>query len=224
MRTALVGATALILVWSCAGKVGGVTFVNGGFESGDFSGWTVGGVTNGHGVALDGTSISGVHSIFDPAFVNVRSGSYAAYAVVADERFEYLSLSQEVYLPAGTHVVGFFMGNDSGSGFKTNGAVNGKRLATFIDGVHHRFTTRPPYALGRIPPGSTANDMYEFSTEFTSAGGPTSFELRISGSGSWRPGISVDDAFLIPATFEEELHRPRPDQSSDNKHAGWRAA
>ena len=58
--------------------------VNPGFETGDFSGWTVGGNSMNTGVASDGTPISGFDPPFAWNYVNVRSGDYAGYALVKD--------------------------------------------------------------------------------------------------------------------------------------------
>ena len=167
---------------------------NGGFETGDFTGWTVGGPNGGSGVGLDGASIPGVQSPFPPSFVNVRSGSYAAYGVTANSNGEFLSLSQTVNLQAGLQTAGFYMGNDSNNNFGIDDAISNQRLAIFVNGVHQAFTTRFP--ANNFPTGSTPSDMFEFSSQFNATGGATLIEFRISGSGTARAGISADDFFV----------------------------
>jgi PEP-CTERM motif len=190
----------VVLLFLLTAPVGAeANFINGGFETGDFTDWTVGGVTGSRGVATDGTPIPAVDPPFPPAFTNVRSGNFAAFTAVSEANGEFLSLSQTADLTAaGTYTVGFFMGNDSASEFGIGiddvGAIPHQRLAIFVDGVHVPFTTRFPD--NNFPRGSTPNDLHEFSSLFIHAGGPTTLELRISGSGIARAGISIDDAFL----------------------------
>jgi len=170
--------------------------VNPGFELGDFSGWTVNNVGGAApGVNVDGFLIPGTVSPFPPAFVNVRSGNFAAFAVVANTNGEYLSLSQQVNIAvAGTYLTGFFMGNDSQSSFGIDDAITNERLAIFVDGVNVGFDTRFPG--NNFPVGSTPADMLEFSSDAFFSAGLHTVEFRISGSGTSRAGISVDDFFL----------------------------
>lgn len=192
---------ALCIATSTTAQLSFGGFINGGFETGDFSGWTVGGITNGQGVALDGTPIPGLVSE-NLDFVNVRSGDYAAFASVAwglDPR-EFLSLSQTVDLEPGIHKVGFFVGHDSPHSFGVGGAILTELMAIVVDGNRTPFTVTPP-AQGSpdniiVTTGTGPGNMLEFSSLVQSEGGPTEIELRISGSGIQRAGISVDDAFV----------------------------
>lgn len=170
--------------------------VNGGFESGDFTGWTVANVGGAApGVDVDGALIPGTVSPFPPAHVNVRSGSFAAYAVVANTNGEYLSLSQSVGIAvAGTYVAGFFMGNDSSSSFGIDSAIAAEHLAIFVDGASIGFDTRSPG--NNFTTGTTPADMAEFSADAFFSAGLHTVEFGISGSGTSRAGISVDDFFL----------------------------
>jgi hypothetical protein len=181
--------------------------INGDFETGDFTGWTVGGPNGGSGVALDGTLITGAVSPFPPNRVNVRSGDFAAFGLTASTAGEFLSLSQTVNLLPGEQTAGFYMSLDANSMMGIHQAIGLQQLAIFVNGSYQPFTTRFPQ--NNFPTGSTPADFYEFSSEFTSVGGPTLLEFRISGSGTSRAGISVDDAFVTgtqtiipePSTF-----------------------
>lgn len=186
---------AILTIWTPTGHA---MLVNPGFESGEFTGWTVvnfGG--GGSGVGTDGSGIPDEHPVFDPALVNVRSGSFAAYAVVAAfPAGEYLSLSQTLTLAPGEYRTGFFMGNDSASMFGIESPIDSQPFpGIFVNGVLEPFDIRFPD--NNFPTGATPADMFEFSSRFSSSGGLTTIEYRISGSGTARAGISVDDFFLV---------------------------
>ena len=174
-------------------------FINAGFETGDFTGWTVGGINGGVGVAADGSVVPA--GAFQPARVNVRSGEFAAFGVTASINGEFYSLSQTVTVGAGGHTVGFFLGHDDTVAIGVQNAVANGRLAILINGVNHAFTVAGP--INAFAPGSTPGDMVEFATDFTSAGGSVDFEFRISGSGTSRTVLSVDDLFVTDATVPE---------------------
>ena len=176
------------------------TLINPSFETGDFTGWGVGGLNGGSGVGADGAPIPGVTSPFIPSFVNVRSGSFAAHGAIANTAGEFLSLTQTINVAAGNQTAGFFMGLDSSSGMGINNAIAANRLAILINGTVAPFTTRHP--VNNFPTGSTPANMIEFSSDFLSFGGLTTFEFRISGSGTSRAGISVDDFFVTGAIGE----------------------
>jgi len=172
-------------------------FINGSFETGDFTGWTVGGTDGGHGVARGGTLINatltgppwdGIDSSFGPTYVEVRTGSFAAYTASGDSNGDFLSLSQTLTLAAGTYVVGYFLAADSPQFSEGYGKVGNAILVNGND------------VLPLVPSaGDYINSTYsETSGQFMTSGGPTTIELHITGSGDGRAGISIDDAFLKP--------------------------
>src|SRR5690606_2855085 len=91
---------------------------NPGFETGDFTGWTVGGNRVSASVETDGTPIPGVYVNFDPTVQNVRNGNYAGSALVAlgassasTAIAEVLTLTQTVNVLAGeSYIISFFLG------------------------------------------------------------------------------------------------------------------
>lgn len=186
-------------VFSGAASAG---FINSGFETGDFAGWSVGGTNGGSGVDLDGTSIP--TGDFQPAFVNVRSGNYAAFGVTASTNDEFLSLSQTVNVEAGLQSVGFYLGHDDSGSIGINDAIANELLGIFVDGTNIAFTDR--FSGNNFPNGTTPSDMYLFASEFTSQGGLVNIEFRISGSGTGRTVLSVDDTFItgVPAVAVPE--------------------
>ena len=171
--------------------------VNPGFETGDLTGWTVGGINGGFGVLPDGAPIPGVTSpIFLPARQNVHSGSFGAYAVTAGLDGEFVSFSQTIELEPGTYQAGFFLGNDEASAFGVAAEIDTGTLAIVVDGVRRPFNSLPG-ALN-IPPGSGPDDFVFFSADFLRFGTRlTAIDFRISGSGTVRAGISVDDFSVI---------------------------
>jgi hypothetical protein len=192
--------TSIVAVCLLAGAAlpAHASFVNAGFETGDFSGWTVGGPNGGSGVGADGTLVPA--GLFQPAFVNVRTGEFAAYGATAAWNLEYLSLSQTVNLAPGRHVAGFWMGHDEPTLIGIDVAINLQQLAIFVDGALQPFTTRFPG--NNFPNGSASADMYEFSSIFDHQGGAALIELRISGSGEGRSVLSVDDTFVTGVTTD----------------------
>jgi len=187
-------ATTVALAVCCALLSAGAraNFVNSGFETGDATGWTVGGGYGAFGVATDGTLVP--EGDFQPAFVNVRSGSFAAFGATATSLGEFYSLSQTVDLEAGTHTVGFFLGHDDNTLIGIDNAILDQRLAILVDGAVLDFSIR--YPGNDFPKGSTSADMFEFAADFVSAGGPALIEFRISGSGTGRTVLSADDFYV----------------------------
>lgn len=122
-----------VCLMSCGALPAQAALVNAGFETGDFTGWTVGGPNGASGVDVDGTLVP--EGEFRPAFVNVRSGSYAAFGATAAANSEYLSLSQTVNLAAGDHVAGFWMGHDDSSMIGIDFAIALGSLAIYVDNV-----------------------------------------------------------------------------------------
>jgi hypothetical protein len=176
--------------------------VNPGFETGDFSGWTVGGNSTSAGVATDGASIAGASPSSSPHFVNLRSGSFAGFAVVRQGNtgpppptptpdIERILLSQTVAVtPFDTLSIGFYLGNDASSGY---GAFTGDDfLQIFVDGVGIL-----PSDLLVVSPGSTPAD-FRFISGNAATGSRTSVNVTfaITGSGTARAGASFDDFFV----------------------------
>jgi hypothetical protein len=181
---------------------------NPGFETGDLTGWAVGGTNGGFGVSTDGSSIPGVtYSSFLPAYQNVRTGDYAAYAVAANGLSEYVSFSQTVNLLPGSHTAGFYMGHDESRSFGIDNAIATGRLGIWIDGTHIPFNSSYP---NNFPPGSGPSDFTLFDADFVSAGGLTTVDFQISGSGTERVGISVDDFTMLGECASEDPVIPTP--------------
>jgi hypothetical protein len=178
--------------------------VNGGFETGDFTGWAVGGNSLSDGVATDGALIAGTTAPFTPAFVNAHGGTFAAFALVrcagliACPARELITLSQVVsVVPSTTYSAGFFLGNDSPATFGT--FTQDADLQIFVDGVGLL-----PSGQRNIDPGSTSADMKLFSGTFPSGGRTTvTVMFQIIGSGTARAGASFDDFFVEPVPAPE---------------------
>jgi hypothetical protein len=175
--------------------------VNPGFETGDFTGWTVGGTNGGSGVAANGTVIPGTQPPFGTTTVLAHSGNFAAFGVIAATAGESLTLSQTLNLVPGNYDIGYFMGNDSSSEF---GIGPPSLFGIIANGTHLNITFDPPLAFGtNVPITKTAGEMEEVISNFSSPGGLTTLEFDISGSGTARAGISVDDFFVNPAAVPE---------------------
>ena len=192
----------LVLGWSAGWAAGSPINLlsNPSFETGDLTGWTVGGPNGGSGVLADGATIPGVtYSGYVPSHQNVRSGSFGAYAVTAATALEYVSFSQTLDLPAGQYTAGFYMGNDQGGVFGIATALADGLLGISVNGSPVPFNSAHE---SNFPTGSSPADFTLFEADFrlSNAAG-TSIEFRISGSGLERAGISVDDfgVFAVPA-------------------------
>jgi hypothetical protein len=161
-----------------------VALANGGFETGDFSGWTVGGNSPHSGVATAGTLIPNTPR-FGSTFVSVRTGTYAAYADIANtiNGPVYLTLSQTLDLPPGTYQTGYYLAVDSPGFTLGYGAASN---AISVNGSSIPLTA--PFRL-------TAS-FQEFSGSFSTDGGLTTLQYQISGSGPSTAGVSIDDMFL----------------------------
>ena len=177
---------------------------NPGFETGSFAGWTVGGQNGGYGVATDGTAlpvtsaIDGSPDLYFPSRQNVHSGDFAAYGITAGDSQvgfrEYVSFSQSLSLAPGKYELGFYLGTDNtpgGTGL-TEALVSG-RLGIYVDGHHVPFATLPPF---NFPGGSGSMNFVLCSAEVSLAAGPHNFGFHLSGSGTGRAGMSMDDAFV----------------------------
>jgi hypothetical protein len=168
--------------------------VNPGFETGDATGWTVSITGPATGVGEDGDSIP--YADNPPAYVNVKSGSYAAWAAVGNHRDEFLSLSQSIDFLEGEYSIGFFLGLDQAIGTGIETAIGDDRLGIFVDGQNIGFDVREAGFVNKFPNGSTPADIYEFSAVTNLSAGPHTIEHKISGSGIARAAFSVDDLFV----------------------------
>lgn len=165
---------------------------NPGLETGDFTGWTVGGNTPMSGVDVDGTLI-GNDGTFGDNFVNVRSGSYAAYGWVRGSCCtapEYMTMSQTVSVLSGTtYNVGYWLGNDSHSA--RGMGEDDSRAQIFVNGVGLRsgFTT--------VTTGSSSLDFINIGSTWSSGAATTALiEYRFVASGTAYVGLSVDDLYF----------------------------
>jgi len=167
--------------------------VNPGFETGTFAGWSVSGTSTQTGVATDGTVIPNGYPSFQPNLVNVRSGDYAANALImTDPLVERLILSQTVpVIPNETIDVGFWLGQDADA-VGIGVSVQDAQLQIFADGVGLL-----PASSTTIYSGSGASDLRLFSTPFnTGALTSVTIDFAITGSGAGRMGVSADDFFV----------------------------
>ncbi len=164
--------------------------VNPGFETGDFSGWTVTPHTPVFGVAVAGTIPS---TIFGPISVIVNSGNFAAYAVTCGAHFacvpsgdsggDNLSLSQTVDLVSGlTYSIGFWFGDGSSN------TAFGNSSSIRVNGTPIGFTSYPSI----IVPGYQPED----GTFTATASGPAAVSFFLEGSGFQDAGFSFDDFFV----------------------------
>jgi hypothetical protein len=179
--------------------------VNPGFETGDFSGWTLGGNSIASGVGVDGTPIPGTDPPFTPAFIKVRSGTFAGYSLVRCSGSpncsprELITLTQVVPVVANTtYSVGFFLGNHSESTFGSDTGNNDTQI--FVDGVGL-------LQVGQRNIGgfNGAADVIEpFSSSFFSVDRTNvTVTFQIIGSGTARAGASFDDFYVTAAPVPE---------------------
>ena len=177
---------------------------NPGFETGNFAGWTVGGQNGGYGVATDGTAlpvtsaIDGSPDLYFPSRQNVHSGDFAAYGITAGDSQEgyreYVSFSQKLSLAPGRYELGFYLGTDNTpGGTGLTAALDSGHLGIYVDGHHVPFETLPPFDFHG---GSGPMDFVLCNAEVSLAGGPHNIGFHISGSGTGRVGMSMDDAFV----------------------------
>ena len=107
---------------------------NPGFETGDFTGWTVGG-TAPNGVATYGTPVSAFFS----GNVNVRSGTYAAYGVVLGyccATPQPITLTQTVFAaPNQTLDIGFYASNWSASAVGASVGSGSNEIDIWVNGT-----------------------------------------------------------------------------------------
>jgi hypothetical protein len=161
---------------------------NAGFETGDFTGWTVGGTSVQSAVDTDGTVIPGTEPFFGTTFQNVRSGTYGANALVRGSPGEQVFFEQAVSVIAGnTYDVGYFAGVDSPS-FQVASYGFGP-TSILVDGGALALTGPTD-----ITSGSTPGDfVHVFGNYLAGSTGLVTVSYRIAGSGTGRAGFSFDD-------------------------------
>jgi len=195
MKTITIAVAAFMVCLVGLPASAGNLLVNPGFETGDFSGWTVTASTPESGVAVAGTTIPGTYtgSGWGPFSVIVNSGSYAAYAVTcyysiygpcmpSSDLGDSLTLSQTVDLVSGqTYDIGFWfgVGNSNSFGNSSNITVNGTQIG-FVD------------YPGPVFPGYQLED----GTFTATASGPATVVFFLQGSGIGDAGFSFDDFFV----------------------------
>jgi len=158
--------------------------INPGFETGNFTGWTVTANTPTYGVATAGTPIPGTD--FGPMDVVVHSGNYAAYALTCpvecapsgDVGGDFLTLSQTLDLVAGTtYEIGFWFGDSDPAGTFGNESrieVNGSVVQTG-------------------GPGFTTDYQFEDVLYTPTSSGAATVSFVLEGSGTGDAGLSFDD-------------------------------
>jgi hypothetical protein len=158
---------------------------NPGFETGDFTGWTVGGTNGGSGVGTTGDLISGTGAAFGPTFVEAHSGTKAAFGVIGADDF--LTLSQTLTLAAGSYDLGFFIAVDSPN--YLGSISNFSRIL----GDNVRLNASVPNPI------SGGGTFFEVTASLDEASSGThTIEFVVEGSAGERAGFSVDDYFLDP--------------------------
>lgn len=186
MALAIGALTAMcaISAWAQRPRVPDPTnlLLNPGFETGDFTGWTVSGTGGNYGVNMDGFVIEGTDW---PATVIVHSGIYAGYSWV-DLSYYYLELSQTLSLEPGIiYDMGLWIGDGSQQGY-------GNSIYMAVDGVRVDCTTCP----FQIEPG------YQFEGGSFTASNPNPVVLfHIQGSGAGVAGFSFDDFSVAKDEF-----------------------
>jgi len=177
--------------------------VNPSFETGDFTGWTVGGNTVVHGVGRDGDFL-GSNPPFHPAYINVRSGEFAAWAavknpIIPSNEIERLLLTQTLAVRQNTEVsVGFWLGNGTASTYGVQTAID--QLQIYVDGVAMLACCDSP----NIHPGTTPADFHLFSQTFnTGSRSSITVTYAVNGSGGIRAPVPFDDFYFITEPVPE---------------------
>ena len=153
---------------------------NSGFETGDFTNWTVGGNSPTSGVSTAGMYIPACFG----ENVIVHSGTYAAYAAV-DTEGTYLSLSQTVpVVPGATYDIGFWMGF---GGYHTGDGGS----SIFVNGVWQYSVTGPS--------GVGAYEFWDFMWTAPTTTTTATVQFDLAASGTCSVGLSLDD-FLFMRT------------------------
>ena len=160
---------------------------NPGFETGDFTGWTVNGTSSNFGVNTAGFVITGTDPRYGTETVLVHSGTQAGYAVVCRDcsPAQYLDLQQPVNLiPGNVYTVSFWVGNSTTQAF-------GNDCKVTVNGTAITLSTYP-------------NDIFQgynlMSGRFIATQANATIDFRIEGSGTAATGFSFDDFSLALAS------------------------
>ncbi len=189
----LAGLTVGLMIAGMTGVAGATQLlINSSFETGDLTGWTIGGTSPHHGVNLDGTDLSGFTTPddFDPSYQNVRSGSYAAFASLSTNPLQQIWFEQTINTVANsTYDIGYWMGVDTNSGVGVWDADND----ILVNGTSIMLS-----GFGGVYPGSDPLDFNNIFGQYATGAGETSVTVsfRISGSGTWQAAFSLDDFYF----------------------------
>jgi PEP-CTERM motif len=171
--------------------------LNPGFESGDFAAWSVSGTSIQFGVARDGVAIPNADPPFPPNVQNVRSGRFAANALVSAfaDPIERIVLRQTVSVQARQQLrVGFWLGNDSQSDFGMEIGGDPPQTQILVNGVGIL-----PEGFVQPGTGGSPRDFLLISGAFDTGTRRTlDVAFTITGSGTSRVGLSLDDFFVAP--------------------------
>ena len=200
MKRALLVAPMMVLLAS-SGYASVNLLTNPGFETGDFTGWTVSATTPAYGVGTDGQLIptADTYAALGQMLVSVNTGTYAAWAVTCNpalaltstcdptgDSADSLTLGQTVNLVAGTtYDIGFW----------TNSYPFGDSSAIDVNGT--------PIAITSAPSG--LGYQFEGGTFTASSTGPADVSFFLEYSGSADAGISFDDFQVANATPEPTM-------------------
>ena len=190
-RTLVVAAVAL----GFAAAANANLIVNPSFETGDFTGWTLGGTATSYGVDLDGTAISG--SYYSDSVVNVRTGDFAAWALVSAFSSPPVNfvLSQSVNVTAGqSYDIGFYLSLGRTTGLESAG----RTLRIRVDGT--QIYTFDEYGMTGDPfVGDDPTNFEHHTVQWIApSSGSVLVEFDLSGSGTALIGFSYEDFYVIP--------------------------